>query len=107
MQSYLQDGRLLKLVPMVTLEGTKRKRSEDELQYQWYSSHIIIRNPALEAHRLKVSNGLEVDIRLNHTLEYTDNGLQSIEPNVFYVAEMTNQKASDSFVLLDDVLYTF
>jgi len=92
---------------MVTLEGTKRKRSEDESQHQWYSSHIIIHNPALELRRLQVSNGFEVDIRPNHILEYMDNGLQSIEPNVFYVPEMTNQKALDLFVLLNGLLYIF
>jgi hypothetical protein len=106
-QSYLQDGRILKLVPMVTLEEKKRKRSEDESQHQWYSSHIIIHNPALEARRLKVSNGFDVNIHPNRILEYSDNGLQSIEPNVFYVPEMTNQKAFDSFVLLNDILYIF
>ena len=106
-QSYLQDGRILKLVPMVTLEETKRKRSEDESQHQWYSSHIIIHNPALEARRLKVLNSFDVNIHPNRILEYSDNGLQSIEPNVFYVPEMTNQKAFDSFVLLDGLLYIF
>jgi hypothetical protein len=30
-QLYLQDGRFLELVPMVTLEGMKRKRLEEEL----------------------------------------------------------------------------
>src|SRR5258708_32769977 len=103
-QSYLQDGRILRLVPMVTLE----KRSEDESQIQWYSSHISIHKPALEACHLKVSNGFEVNIRPKHILEYTDNEWQSrIEPNVFYIPEMTNQKALDSFILLDGLLYIF
>ncbi|KIM92389.1 hypothetical protein PILCRDRAFT_432 [Piloderma croceum F 1598] len=78
------DGRFLELVPTVTLE---------ELQHQWYSSHI---NPALETCRQEVSNRLEVNIHPNSTLEYTGNGLQSIEPNIFYVPEeATNQKALD------------
>ena len=109
-QSYLQDGRILRLVPMVTLETKKkRERSEDKLQIQWYSSHISIHNPVLEACRLKMSNGFEVNIRPKHILEYTDNEWQSrIEPNVFYIPEMTNQKALDSFILLDDgLLYIF
>jgi len=104
-QLYLQEGRLLELVPMVTLEGTKRKRSGQE--HQWYSSHIIIHNPALEALRQTVSNRPTVDIRPNRTLEYTDNGMQSIEPNVFYVPANTNQKAFDSFILLNGLLYIF
>ena len=86
-QSYHQDGRILKLIPMVMLEEAKRKRSEDKLQHQWYSSHIIIHNPALEARRLMVSNGFDINIHPNHILEYSDNGLQSIESNVFYVPE--------------------
>lgn len=106
-QSYFQEGRILKLVPMVTLEDTKRKKSEDESQHQWYSGHIIIHNPALEARRLKVSNGFDVNIHPNRILEYSDNGLQSIEPNVFYIPEMTNQKAFDSFVFLDGLIYIF
>jgi hypothetical protein len=77
-QLYLQDRRFLELVLMVTPEGMKRKRSEEELQHQWYSSHIIIHNPVLETHHQKVSN---------HTLKYIGNGLQSIEPSVFYVPE--------------------
>jgi hypothetical protein len=111
-QSYLQNGRILELVPMVTLnlkesQETKYKRSEDGPQHQWYSSHIFIHNPALELRRQQVSNSFEVNIRPNHILEYTDNGLQSIEPNVFYVPEMTNQKTFDSFILLDGLLYIF
>jgi len=112
-QSYFQNGRILELVPMVTLpvKETKRKRSEDKSedgpQPQWYSSHIFIHNPALELRRQRVSNSFEVNIRPIHILEYTDKGLQSIEPNVFYVPEMTNQKAFDSFILLDGLLYIF
>src|SRR5258708_7980290 len=113
-QSYLQDGRVLTLVPMVTLEEEKtdkkkRKRSEEaESQHRWYSSHIIIHIPALEAHRLTaVSNGFEVNIHPNRTIEYRDNGLQSIEPNVFYVQKMTKQNDFDSFILLDGHLYIF
>lgn len=94
-QSYLQDGRILKLILMVTLEKKKRKRPEDKSQHQWYSSHIIIDNPALEAHCLKVSNTFDVNIHPNQILEYSDNGLQSIKLNIFYIPEMTNQKAFD------------
>lgn len=56
-------------------------------------------NPALELCRLKV---------LRSTSAQTiSSNIQSIEPNVFYVPKMTNQKAFDSFVLLDDFLYIF
>jgi hypothetical protein len=106
-QSYLQDGRILELVPMVTLEESKRKRSKDGPQRQWHSSHILIHNPALELRRQQVSNIFEVDIRPNCIHEYTDDGLHSIEPNTFYVPEMTNQKFLDSFILLDGILYIF
>ena len=44
-QSYLQDGRLLELVPMVTLEGTMTTRSKEEPQHQWHSSHMTIDHP--------------------------------------------------------------
>lgn len=106
-QSYLRNGRILELIPMVSLEGKKRKSSADGPQRQWFSSHIIINNPALELRRQKVSNSFKVDIRPNHIFEYTDNRLQSIEPNTFYVPEMTNQKVFDSFILLDGLLYIF
>ena len=92
---------------MVTLEGMKRERSEEESQHQWYSSHIIIHNPALEAHCQHVSNRLEVNICPNHTLEFTDSRLQSIKLNVFYIPEVTNQKVFDSFILLGGLLYIF
>jgi hypothetical protein len=101
-QSYLQDGRILKLVSMVTLEERKRKSLANG------SQHHSIHNPVLEARRREeVPNGFEVNISPNRIFEYSDNGLQSIEPNVFYVPEMSNHKAFDSFVLLDGFLYIF
>ena len=57
----------------------------------------------LDACRLKVS--FDVKISSNRIVEYSDNGLQSIELNVFHVPEMTNHKAFDPFVLLDGFLY--
>ena len=35
---------------------------------------------------------------LKKTLEYTDKGLQSIEPDVLYVQALKNQMAFDSFI---------
>ena len=62
-QLYLQGEGILKVFPMVTLEETNRKRSKDGPQHQWYSSHIIIPNPALEARCLKVSNSFDIKIQ--------------------------------------------
>ena len=108
-QSYLQGDGILMVSPMVMLEETKRKKSKDGPQNQWHSTHLVIHNPVLEALRVKVlaRKSFEVKIRSNRTVEYSDNGLQSIEPNVFYVPKMTNQKAFDSFILLDGFLYIF
>jgi hypothetical protein len=93
---------------MVTPESGKRKRSEEDGQHQWYSSHILVHNQALETSRQNALNQrLAVNIHPNNILEYMDNGLQSIEPNVFYVSEVTNQNALDVFTSLDDLLYIF
>ena len=105
-QSYLVNGIHLELFPMVTLEGVKRKKSEDQWQRQWYSSHIPIHNEPLEQLRLNVSS-VSVNIHPNKTVEYTDEGLAFIEPNAFYVSASTNEKALDSFVLLNGLLYIF
>jgi hypothetical protein len=103
-QSYLRDGKFLEVFPMVTLEVKK----EEETQHKWYSSHILIHNRALEASRRKALNQWRrVDIHSTHIHEYTDDGLQSIEPNTLYIPEATNQKALDSFILLDGLLYIF
>jgi hypothetical protein len=48
-----------------------------------------------------------VDIQPSKTFEYTDHGLESLEPNVFYVPEKTNRSAFDSFILVNDILYIF
>jgi hypothetical protein len=36
-----------------------------------------------------------------------DDGLESLEPNVLYVPEKTNESAFDSFILVDDFLSLF
>ena len=46
-------------------------------------------------------NDFNVNIYPNQILKYWDSELQFIELNIFYISEMTNQKALDLFVLLD------
>lgn len=41
------------------------------------------------------------------TVEYMADGLESLEPNVFYVPHGTNQSAVDPFILVDGFLYIF
>jgi hypothetical protein len=43
-----------------------------------------------------------VDIQPSKTLRYADDGLGSLEHNVFYVPEKTNKSVFDSFILVDD-----
>ena len=50
---------------------------------------------------------LAVKIQPKKTLEYKDDGLQSIESDVFYVPSLDNQTAFHSFILLDNLLYIF
>jgi len=103
-QSRLQRSMFLKLILMVKLE----KRKGLKTLPQWYSSHLLMRNPSLEAaHQQVLGQWLTVKIQPKKTLEYTDDGLQSIEPDVFYVPSLDNQIAFDSFILLDDLLYIF
>ncbi|KIM80623.1 hypothetical protein PILCRDRAFT_822364 [Piloderma croceum F 1598] len=111
-QYLLQQGRRLDLIPMVKLEnGQKRKRSgtgKRAPRPQWHSSHAYIRNTSMEMSRQQaLEQQFSVHIQPSKTLEYTDDGLESPDPNVFYVPEKTNLSAFDSFILVDDILYIF
>ncbi|KIM86220.1 hypothetical protein PILCRDRAFT_816150 [Piloderma croceum F 1598] len=110
-QYLLQQGRRLDLIPMVKLENGRKKRSgtgKRAPRPPWHSSHVYIRNTSLEISRQQaLGQQFSVDIRPSKTLEYTDDGLESLEPNVFYIPEKTNQSALDSFILVDDILYIF
>ncbi|KIM90035.1 hypothetical protein PILCRDRAFT_812840 [Piloderma croceum F 1598] len=78
-QSRLQKSVFLELVPMVKLE--KRKRSKT--LPQGHLSNILMHNPSLEASRQQaLGQRLAVKIQPKKTLEYTDDGLQSIEPDM-------------------------
>ena len=59
------------------------------------------------SHQQVLGQEFSVDIQPSKTLEYTNNGFESLEPNVFYVPESTNESALDSFILVDDILYIF
>ena len=75
---------------------------------QWHSSHVYSHNASLETSREQASGQqVSVDIQPSKTFEYMDDGLKSLEPNVFYVSEKTNQSAFDSFILVDGIIYIF
>ena len=81
---------------------------EKAQQPQWYSSHLHIHGEALEKSCLDaLTQQLPVDIEPTKIIEYTDDGLESIEPNVLYIPQVTNQAAIDSFILVSDFFYLF
>lgn len=111
-QDRFQEGNMeLELVPMVRLEASKRKRSNDGKkapQPQWYSSHILLHDKSLEVSRKHaLKQQLMVKINPSAIEEYSDDVLASIKPDVFYVPESTNRKALDSFTWIDGILYIF
>jgi hypothetical protein len=114
-QYLLQEGMHLDLIPMVKLESEENGRESKKLGKgrraplpRWHSSHVFLYDQSLETSRQQaLRQPAPVDIEPSKTLEYTDDGLQSLEPNVFYVPEKTNESAIDFFILVDDFLYIF
>ena len=108
---YLQQGRHLDLIPMVKLEDSQKKMSgmgKQAPQPQWHPSHVHLCETSLEiSHRQALSGWVSVDIQLSKTLEYSDDGLELLEPNVFNVLEKANKSAFDSFIEAGDILYIF
>ena len=102
-QNSLGDGIQLHLIPMVC-------KSDPQLggQPQWHSSHLPIADPTLEGFRLEaIKRGTKILIDPSLVLEYDEGGLESIASNVYYVPELTNTVALDSFILQDGCLYIF
>ncbi|KAF8643227.1 hypothetical protein AX14_009585, partial [Amanita brunnescens Koide BX004] len=83
-------------------------QSQTNPQPRWYSSHSLFRNETLEVSRQKAFKALvPIHVMPSRVLEYMDDGPKSIESGVFYVPELTNQVALDSFILLNGVLHVF
>jgi len=102
-QAMLQDGMDLQLVPMWHHPATKRIPLPP-----WHSSHVLQHVAQLEQLRQNaLGKTLSLEVRPSRILEYTDNGPLSIEANVFYLPEMSNQVAFDAFILLNGILYLF
>ena len=100
-QAMLQDGIGLALVPMVHLPSKTNDRRP-----QWHSSHVLLRDAALERLRQNVLRKiLNIQVRPDRIFEYTDNGPLSIEQNVFYLPSLSNQVAFDAFILLNGFIY--
>ena len=75
---------------------------------QWYSSHITLENPELEELRQQLQKpALTVTIPKPTVCEYSASTLGRVEPNIFYLPSMDNQKAVDSFILRDGKVYIF
>ena len=110
-QYLLQQGRRLDLIPMVKLENGQQKmlgKGKCAPRPQWHSSHEQLRDRSLEISRRQALNQrVSVDIQPSKTLEYMDDRLESLEPNVFYVPEKSNKSALDSFILVGGILYIF
>jgi hypothetical protein len=102
-QAMLQDGINLALVPMVYLPSKTNDRRP-----QWHSSHVFLRDAALERLRQDVlRKTLNILVRPGRIFEYTDDGPLSIKPNVLYLPSLSNQVAFDAFILLNGIIYLF
>ena len=83
--------------------GRARTYSDGTPESQWYSNHLPLPNPLLEASRREAVNEvLPIYIRSCQILEYAAD-LSSIESDVFYVPQL----ALHSFTLQDGYLYIF
>ncbi len=102
-QNSLGDGMQLDLIPMV-----RRSDPQPGGQPQWHSSHLPIADLTLEGFRQEaIKQGTKILIDPSLVLEYDEGGLESIASNVYYVPELTNTVALDSFILQDGRLYIF
>ena len=102
-QVRLQGGTDLELLPMVHLP-----RSREDSPPQWYSSHLLLRNAELEHLRQNALRcALTIQVHPSRIIEYGDDGPLSIESDVFYLPQITNQVAFDAFILLNGILYLF
>ena len=100
-QRHIQDGVELELVPMDRLPSSRHGTDP-----QWYSSHVRLGSPTLEASRQGALQPKQV-LRIPQCLpvEYPDDWPSSIEPDVIYVPELSNRVALDSFIVMNDHLY--
>jgi hypothetical protein len=102
-QNSLGDGIQLDLIPMI-----RKSDPEPGGQPQWHSSHLLIADPTLEGFRQEaIKQGTKILINPSEVLEYGEGGLEYIASNVYYVPELTNTVALDSFILQDGRLYIF
>lgn len=108
-EHFQEGGTKLTLIPMVRLKKSERSGGKKRPpQLQWYSSHITLRNTSLEIFRQEaLTQQFTVEIKPSETIEYTEDSIPSIKSNIFYVPELNNQKAFDSFIMLDGFLYIF
>ena len=102
-QNILGDGMQLDLIPMIC-----KSDALPSGQLQWHSSHLPIGDDTLEGFRQgAITQGTQIIIDPSQVLEYDDCGLKSITPNFYYVPELTNTAALDSFILQGGHLYIF
>ena len=67
-----------------------------------------IHDEALEASRLHaLTQQLPVGIEPEEIFKYTEDGLESLRPNVLYIPRVTNHTAINLFILADDFIYFF
>jgi hypothetical protein len=102
-QRKLQNGSIIPLFPMVKLEETQQGP-----QPQYYSSHIELINPNLEGFcQEALEKVYDIEIKPVQHEMFTDEGPLHIQEGIFYLPAATNHEASNSFILLNNILYIF
>src|ERR1700722_16378119 len=105
-QQHFQERISLSIVPMVKLG--RRKPTQKSTMPQWYTSHVLLTNPRLEALRQNaLHHVISINIVPSRTEEFTDNGPSHIEQDVLYIPEATNHESLNSFIWHGDHLYFF
>jgi hypothetical protein len=98
-QRQIRNGCVISIVPMIKLE---------KVSAQYHSSHLEQKNLDLERLRKEALKRMcNVDTKPVGLEEFPVGGPLSIQKGIYYLPAATNHEASDSFILLNNILYIF
>ena len=90
-QQRFQEKIFLSIITMVKFD--RREPTQKSKMPRWYTSHVLLTNPELEALRQNaLRHVISINIVPSRTEELTDNGPCHIEQDVLYIPEATNHE---------------